>query len=308
MSKTESLPHSNTPDLHSDHQRPQQDFLRYEQLINCHTHPSTHEKILAAISVFNGREYAFDPCGDGPLSDIDHRQQLHTLRFDCMTFCNIVLAMIHSKTYTDLIENHINIRYINRDQRYFFRHHFIETTWTQHNRQQQYLTGPISSQLTLSSPRTSSLTLNYPAWINYQKTYIEKTFKTPFTPSLHSVPDLYNTSLDIPIEYIPIEQLVSDDGVANTQLLHQIPPGCIMQLICADWDPSSQPSIPKRMLKIATRIAVIHLGFITKPNTHLIFSHANIGNRVTSMALDAYLLYIRRELPYINGIYLESVA
>ena len=267
---------------------------------------SIEYRMRCAFSVLDGRKYQFDPQGEGIEGDVDNRPVLTTRHFDCMTFCDTVLAMIHSDSAPSMLRTHRMVRYIDGSQLYFHRHHFIEGTWIQHNRENGFLGGFPNIVGDIFHQTTRQTVLNFPKWLEYQATYIRDKIAPSVTLKSLSIPSIYQNPCTLDFPYIPLKALVNEDNVVNMQALSSIPSGCVLMLIAAESTPSPA-SLPKRIRAIATDLAVTHLGFVTKVDGNLIFTHAQIGHQVVSVMLASYLQHIHKHSRYIAGIALERI-
>tara|TARA_B100001989_G_C24527443_1_gene459513 strand:+ start:132 stop:1046 length:915 start_codon:yes stop_codon:yes gene_type:complete len=267
---------------------------------------SVEHRMRCAFSVLDGRKYQFDPQGEGPNGDVDCRPSFTTRRFDCMTFCDTVLAMVHAGSVSSMLRAHRIIRYMDGSQLYFHRHHFVEGTWIHHNRKNGFLAGFPNIDGGTMQLMTRKTILNYPKWLDYQAAYI----RDKITPSVSleslTIPSIYHNPCTLQFPYISLKLLINDDNTVNMQALSLIPSGCVLMLIAKEPTPSSA-SLPKRISAIATDLAVTHLGFVTKADGHLIFTHAQIGHQIVSVTLASYLQSIHRHSRYVAGIALERI-
>ena len=286
----------------------ERDFSTYlSQLGKMHT-PSLATKLTLAIAVLSDRPYRFDAQGDGYDSDIDLRPSLNTQFLDCVTFCEIVLAMIHSRSFHAMQQIHTRIRYLHSVKYYFHRHHFFDASWLVHNRANNIVTGPTLGRLARTYLTHTRMTLDLPNWLLYQKSYIETHHQKCLTQHARAIPEFYRHQTTLDVSYIPISRLVNQAGTVCENTLAQLPSCAIMLIICAHWNTDKADIIPQRMKLTGSCFSVTHLGFVTETNGQRYFSHARMQDKITTVALADYLRYIRLHLPYVSGVQFEGIG
>lgn len=295
----------------------------HERLQHIRT-PDLNAAVSTVVSILRGRPYQFDPCGEGIEGDIDKRAMGTTATFDCFTFVNTVLAMIAQNQNDPLSTalTHLQqLRYLEPTAKYFYRHHFAETTWTEQNRKKNYLTGSLLSSTQWSSFRkTATLSLDYPAWLRHQKEFFLPNHTPPNTAE-HlqyvcdieqlEVPSLYQEKRTINFDYIPLDALIKasqDDPLVSTGPAWDLLPNCcLLQLICDNWTDTQKHKLG-RLQKSPTPLAIVHLGFLHTQNNVRCFSHAKINQHTETIPLIEYLHFLQQEAPHVSGIHLEGIG
>ena len=80
-----------------------------------------------------GLPYEIFLLGEGPQAKYDRDPLMDFARFDCMTFCEHVLAATISESYKSLFENLQHIRYKNGEISYLRRNHYTIADWLPNN-------------------------------------------------------------------------------------------------------------------------------------------------------------------------------
>ena len=290
----------------SDQTQVSADLSQYQSILGKHATATIAQRIQVLISIFVGRDYVFDPQGDGPDSDIDQRPSLITHCFDCVTFCDAVLAMANCSSLESMYRQHDLVRYINGTKRYFYRHHFIEGTWLAHNREQGVFAGSALHNLESRLISTRTVTLDYPRWMHYQADYLLKKFQYTLNSQSIAVPDIYQAPAQYSIPYISLEAVLNEDGSANNEILSHMPSCGILMLI--SYPPDTHGTvIPERIRSMGIDLAVTHLGMLTQIGTQWYFTHAQINRQIISEPLDSYLRFLRKHAHHIAGIAIEKI-
>ncbi len=80
-----------------------------------------------------GIPYEIFLLGEGPLAKYDQDPLMDFARFDCMTFCEHILAATISDSYTSLFKNLQHIRYKNGKIEFLSRNHYTIADWLPNN-------------------------------------------------------------------------------------------------------------------------------------------------------------------------------
>jgi hypothetical protein len=98
-------------------------------------HPPTgtlSERLIAASEMFVGRDYVFDPLGEGAgMIDADPLYRFDV--FDCQTFVETVLSLQKAQDFSDFILRFAAIRYEGGKALYEKRSHLVEAQWMPRN-------------------------------------------------------------------------------------------------------------------------------------------------------------------------------
>lgn len=263
---------------------------------------TVNDKLIATATLFVGRNYAFDTLGDGHYADFDPRPLLNTQHFDCLTYASMILAFLHSQTPEQLRTNLINVRYKTAEPAYFTKHHFMSTEWNFFNAQKGYLqdiTAHITSEDGQPLAKPLHVSINKPAWLNYQKTILSKRFTTTFQKRVLKQQMLQAKVHNVTLWHIPIAAFFTPLGHINQDILNQIPNGTIVQF-----------TSPNRKIEhlIGTRVAIAHLGFAYRINNVLMFQHASPDTKtVTTQPLADYLVRVRNHIHFLEGVHLQRI-
>lgn len=282
-----------TTALHSLHlQHFYHDFSCYQSA--CPAHATLNDKLTACAKIFQGRPYQFDPIGDGQQADIDTRSSVNTQAFDCFSFCNVVLAMIHSDTPQQALKNLDLMRYHTFPKHYFNRFHFVESEWNTTHRNRGVMTNITPLIFNSSDIHQLTIQLNLPQWALLQKKYLASKFLNQFNEKDFAVPRHHQYPLTVDVDYIPLDTVLSNPDV----FLTAVPAASICQLVCKNWQVES---------KIGTPLAICHLGFITYADKIPYFHQAELNAHISSTPLLTYLQQIKKRHSHIHGIRLEGI-
>lgn len=296
------------------------DTLAYWRCMQQINQPRLNDAITAVAAVLSGRKYLLDPCGEGLAGDFDPRPSARTDVFDCFTFANTALAIIASQNTpgisTDAHWHLTQLRYLEPNAQYFFRHHFVETSWTTHNRSKGYLQGSLLSEPKWQPWRQQlNLTIDYPAWLQDHQAKLPA--RLPFTNSATTslrVPDFYHQSTEVTFDYLPINTLVRNAPTPKQGLIAtpgpawaSLPECCLVQLICDQWSTKQRDHLG-RLKNNPTPLAVVHLGFLHTQNNERFFTHAKINQSVETVPLLDYLHFLTQKAHHVSGIHLEALT
>ncbi|MCA9732775.1 MAG: DUF1460 domain-containing protein [Deferribacteres bacterium] len=95
--------------------------------------PKLNERIQYFSSRGRGVPYKIFLLGEGPNAKYDRDPLIDFARFDCMTFCEHVLAASISNSYKEMFDNLQRIRYRNGEMSYVARNHYTIGDWLPQN-------------------------------------------------------------------------------------------------------------------------------------------------------------------------------
>lgn len=267
-----------------------------------HLSDNTNTKVIAASDMFMGRNYAYDPLGDGENGDFDTRSEYNTSSFDCMSFVSTILALTQSNNLNDFYNKIKLVRYGKKPASFFNRHHFISTQWNTENSRLGFLqdyTVKILSRDNKPLAEIASGTVNYPQWLIFQKKLLANK-KTLSKKQLKIWKTVYDKSQQEKsfISYIPISKIISKTNNVDNFILKQIPPGSIIEFVTPNWNLKKQ---------IGTELDVMHLGLIIHNKGKIILRHAGTKKGVHDIELSKYLNYVNSHIKQIKGFHIEKI-
>ena len=100
---------------------------------------TTSEKISIISERFLSSDYVSGALGEGPMARFDQSPLFRNDIFDCLTFVNTVLAILHSKDIADFQMVLLKLNYYEGVALYEKRFHFMSTDWNIENARQGFI-------------------------------------------------------------------------------------------------------------------------------------------------------------------------
>ncbi len=239
---------------------------------------------------FLGRPYLNGALGEGVDSEFDQSPSLRADCFDCVTYVNTLLAILHSTNLIQLNFHMVRLNYKNSKVSYQNRHHFLSSDWNTSNAHLGYIrdfSSNVVDSIGKSICETAHAFIDKPSWIlkrglddiKLRDVCSDKVFEEKLK-SLHALArDI--KAVHAYIAYIPFTRLFNLNEVANPFILAQLPDMAIVEIVRPNWDLRSV---------IGTHINVSHLGLLLRIEDKLVFRHASqVSNQVIEEPLVDYL-------------------
>ena len=244
---------------------------------------------------FVGTPYGVAPNGEGEQGRYVQKPLYRFDQFDCVTYVNTLLACYHAEDATSFLTYLKQLNYADADVDYLKRHHFMSADWNPSMEQLGYIKNVTPA---LAETRTQ---INKPAWLRAH------TLESLYLPEMS--PDSQQTRLqelqsqadqlhvvDGVVSYLPIAdalQLLADDP-----LWQAFPDQLLIEIVRPDWDLTE---------KIATKLAVSHIGFFLRDGDRRVWRHASSdAGAVVEQGLSSYLQAYRNH-DTVKGIAIFAI-
>jgi len=270
---------------------------------------STAEKVQYISQHFLGKPYLGGALGEGPEARFDQSPIYRTDAFDCLTFVNTVLALLHSTDVTEFKRQLIQLNYFERIPQYQKRFHFMSSEWNIENAKQNVIkdvTVDLLKSYDQSDAPISTTTIDKPNWFLKRSNQDIKQLKPLSSSIVETLLDELHAfskqckAENASIHYIPFKKLFSEDGRANLFLFAKIEPGSIIEIVRPNWALRD---------KIGTNLNVSHLGFALYVGNQLMLRHAStIQKKVVDEPLLSYLREHCLPNKTIAGINVQAVV
>lgn len=232
---------------------------------------------------FLGRPYQAGALGEGPGAEFDCNPILRADKFDCVTYVNTVLALLHATNSVLLYFHLARIGYRNGRVRYENRHHFMSCDWNLANAESGYIqdiTMSIVDNHNKSIYEMAHAYIDKQRWLDCQQKPIR----------------MQGTHAYIP--YLPLTDLFDVRGNENTAYFNQLPEVAIIEIVRPNWNLTQT---------IGTHLNVSHVGFLLRYDDAFVFRHAS---QVKQQVVDEPLIpYLQKFLnsPTIKGVNIHRI-
>jgi hypothetical protein len=201
--------------------------------------------------------------------------------FDCQTFVQTVMALVHAKNFAQFEKNILLTAYgaagnpAGEYVHYFNRNNFTDGDWNPVNRKSGWLQDVTATGELATVSKESSATLTRQNWFDFKEQDLPATVTVladsngppmvqRFTTLYANLPYPHFASEEITIAYIPKEKiaLLQSDGsyIPNKDLLAKIPTPAVVEII---RDPKRWQINGKNIKDaIGTELTVSHLGLV----------------------------------------------
>lgn len=295
------------------------DMRDYDQQINEYyqtatKQPSDHLKLAATF--FLDQPYLFEPVGEGEHAEFSQEPLYRTDKFDCVSYVNTVLALIHAKHLQQFKEKILSIRYANAQVNYTHRTDwFTDLEWLPNARQLGWLKD-ITEKIVDDNHQPIALAtetlIDKPNWYKVKPFKVMHLLEPLPTSqeadnlirSLRAKAELFKAQSSR-LTYLPLNKLFNANGSENDYLLQQIPSGSVIVIVRPDWQIRDNfPGFPNGY---GTNLNVSHLGLTIRTQQGLMFYHASsIHRKVEFLPLTDYLKQYL-DSPTIKGIHVEQI-
>jgi len=193
-----------------------------------------------------GFPYDTSPSGEGRNGRYDKDPMINTKKFDCTTFAETVMFEYISQFERRLSKKELirSIRYIDREQSFVNRNHFISLDWLPNNNLEGHLQ-EVTAELFPGHFKTMSKTIDKESWFSRY----HKVRNTPYRPQ------------KVDIDTVPLKLFAK-----NPRLIKRIPSGSIISFVTYQ-NPTH--------LKIPFQIHVLHQGILVRRNGKAYIRHAS---------------------------------
>ncbi|MGE3919490.1 MAG: N-acetylmuramoyl-L-alanine amidase-like domain-containing protein [Gammaproteobacteria bacterium] len=258
------------------------------------------KRLTQASAAFIGKSYLLGALGEGPDGQFDQNPLYRTDSFDCETFVDTVIALLHAKNTNDFSYQMNNIRYSNSRPSYLSRNHFTNVDWNRNNESHGYLSDITKDIYPVVA--ISQTLIDKPNWYLHLGFDSIKLLQEPANPSelleaLHDLANKTNSTVST-LRYIPLTALFDENGKPNMDIFNRIPSGVVIQIVRANWTPDGD---------IGTALDISHMGIVLRINDQLIFREASsVKQQVIDIPLTDYLAqYINSDT--VKGIHVEQI-
>ena len=223
--------------------------------------PDQHPKWATIIKHFVGKPYLTHPIAEGGLDGYQPAPVWRDDGYDCMTFVNTVLALIHSHHQDSFTQHWLGLQYHQKHVHFLSRRHFPSLDWSPYLEQQGY-----GHNITREIAPNDYRSLH--AWIDKRHWFFKlHRDKIPWRtlPSnkrqqwLKAIAKLKSEA--VRQDYLP-KALIADPTIID-----RMPNGSIVEWVNTD---------PKASMKnIGSALMIGHMGFIIKRHDGVYFLHAS---------------------------------
>lgn len=258
------------------------------------------QRLFIASALFLGCSYQNAPLGEGMSGVFDQNPPYRFDRFDCLTYVSTVLALALSDDIESFGENMRRVNYLNGDNDYFGRHHFMSVDWNVYNAALGIIED-VTESIGGGVCKIAVADIDKASWFQC-KTFADiKLLKKPdvndqdeLLKKLQEGGGVFEVQKS-ELPYIPLECLLGDE---RASLLDQIPHMAIIEIVRPNWQLKE---------KIGTNLNVSHLGFAVRKEGQLYFRNASsIHKKVVDELLVEYLeRYLNS--PTVKGINIQAV-
>lgn len=269
-----------------------------------------------AAKFFLGSSYFLEPLGEGKDAKYSQEPLYRTDKFDCVSYVNTVLALIHAKNIVQFRKNILAIRYSKSEIGYTNRTDwFTDLEWIPNTQQLSWIKDVTEKIVDMAGQPIrliAETAIDKPNWYKVRPLKAMHLLAPLPDPSKANVllTQLQSNSgrfqaRSSQLSYLPLNKLFNADGNANTYYFNQIPPGSVIAIVRPNWDIRNHfPGFPAGY---GTNLNVSHLGFAIRTGQDLMFYNASsIHGRVEAEPLTQYLQkYIHS--PTIKGIHIEQI-
>lgn len=228
---------------------------------------SVHQRAILASGLLLGQPYQFDPLDDNHLS-----HQLKNNQFDCLTYIQTVMALIHASNQSMLHKTTLEARYLNSPHHYANRIHFASIELNPIYEKLHWIKplNPKKHPLTYTTTK-----INFKQFWKHKLKTLSKKTTNPWQHALKSRPSIQPSTL----AYFPINEILIK-GELNKKLFKHFEPIMMVEFIHENWHPKN----------VATPLQVSHLGFMIHKKNQWILRHASSRHKkVLDEDLSTYL-------------------
>ena len=239
--------------------------------------------------------------GDGPHGLYNQKPMYRTDYFDCVTWVNTLLALLHAQDIHEFIALYLNQQY--RGPCCFLnRNYFMESHWIKANIQDQRiheLSNQLSQKWRLPIQHASTI-IDIPAWLKHHKAEDIHLLQPNATNiqqrllRLHAYAKL-TRPINNNLSYFYIDHLLQ----LTPKDFINLPP-IIAMVVRPNWDVRNL---------IGTHLNISHLGIcLTKKNQTIAFYHASSEHKqVVEVNFFDYLEFCKNKIPSVQGFHFIGI-
>lgn len=274
------------------------------------------DKLTFSLNYFLNQPYLLEPIGEGENGKYSQEPLYRTDKFDCVSFVDTVLALIHANNLAEFEKNNLMIRYAKAQPIYSNRTDwFTDLEWIPNARSLGWLqnaTDAIVDEQHKPIVLTAKTTIDKPNWYKVKPLKIMHLLEPlPGKDQINALlvelqaEGAKFTPQTSELSYLPLTKLFNADGDANNYIFDQIPSGSVVAIVRPDWPIRDEfPGFPHGY---GTNLNVSHLGIVARIGKDLMFYNASsLHQKVECEPLQQYLKkYI--DSPTIKGIHVEKI-
>lgn len=250
--------------------------------------------------------YILFPLGEGHPSKYDEMPRIRLDGFDCQTYVDTILALTladNTKHFKQCLDK---VRYRDGIVSFVTRNHFTSLDWNKNNQLNGYLediTPSIRDEKKQVVAQYASTEIDKASW--YKKLPQARIRIPTLTTeqqairlaALHAEGKHFQPQNTV-VPYIPLNQLITQQGQLNSTISSQIPSGAIIEIVRPNW--------PLKAI-IGTNLDISHIGFAFWKSDILYFRQASSSaHKVIDIPLLDYLNEAAKN-PTIGGINIQMI-
>lgn len=271
--------------------------------------------LVAAASLFMEQPYFLEPIGEGKDAKYSQEPLYRTDKFDCVSYVDTVLALIHSKNLNEFRKNLLAIRYHAGQMDYVNRTDwFTDLEWLPNARSLGWLkdvTMQVVDQHKQPVALIAQTMIDKPNWYKVKPLKVMHLLASlpseqanSLLTELRSNSDRFEAKTS-QLSYLPLSKLFNADGSADSFYFDQIPSGSVIAVVRPDW--KIRDNFPGFPNGYGTNLNVSHLGLAIRTEQGLMFYHASTINR--KVKAEPLTQYLQNHInsPTIKGIHVEKI-
>lgn len=259
---------------------------------NCqHANLSLADRLYYFTQYFLGRPYVLGPLGEGAEGEFDRNPLVRIDGFDCVTYVNLVLALLYAQNYPLFFFHLLRLSYKNGFIHFENRHHFLETDWNPANAALGYFKDFTTHIVDRQGMPLWEMAY---AWIN-KKRWLQVQSQLRSASRLASLP---LTNMHAYTPYLPLSCILDQNAQVNSWILTQLPDAGVLEIVRPGWDLTQQ---------IGTHLNISHVGFVLQKQGTYYFCHASQTKQqvVVENLVDYLHQYVNHAT--IKGIHIQSL-
>ncbi|HJN38394.1 MAG TPA: DUF1460 domain-containing protein [Gammaproteobacteria bacterium] len=235
---------------------------------------SMHQRTLLASGLFLGQPYKFDP-----LNDNESSHKLKIDQFDCLTYVQTVMALIHARNPSMLHKTALQARYLKSPYHYANRIHFASIDLNPTYEKLHWIK-PLNTHKAPFTTTTTTISFKQfwthkIAKLKKSKLINNKEIKQ-WKSSLKNRKNIQKSTQ----AYLPIHKIIIN-GKLNTSLFKSLEPIMLIEFVHQDWRPKN----------LGTALQVSHLGFLIRKKNRWFLRHASSNKFILDIDLETYLTH-----------------
>lgn len=277
------------------------------------------KKIKIAADSFLGLPYCFEPLGEGPEAKYYQEPLYRTDKFDCVTFTDTILALVHSQDLSQFRKHILQIRYQHHEINYINRTDwFTDLEWIPHVQALGWIKN-VTNHIVDTDKKNiaviASTLIDKPNWykvksikaLHMLKPLSEEEASTRLT-QLRAEGKAF-TPKESSLSYLPLSQLFDSHEQPNDYLFKQIPTGSVIAVVRPNWSIRDNfTGLEGYPEGYGTNLNVSHVGIAIRTTQDFLFYHATkMKKMVVCESLSDYLKnFLHNET--VKGIHVEQIV